>query len=397
MAFCCSAGLAVVSRDHGRRADREGRAQGPPRSRPHRHEERVGTGLGCARRPHRARSPAACHQGRRRRGPPRLLQRLQRPGPAQPARRRAHAGRSGDAAPRPGRRAHRRRARRGRRGDSRSAVSRRFVAATTEKLAELLASDLSVHDAAVLMIDGIMFHECCCVVALLITADGTKIPIGRVGGRHREHDRGQAPAGRPGEPGTCASSGVCSSSSTGARRSPRASSAFSASTPWCNVAPCTSDTTWLTTWIPNSPGASIVSSRAPSTTPTPPGDSSGQGPRRPARARAPDAAASFREGLDDMFTVRRLGASDRLARSLSCTNTIESMISTVRLVSSGVKRWRDPAMVRRWVGTGMIEAQRSFRRIKGYRDMKPLVDAVHTGVARRLSGRRRRSCRTRQV
>ena len=63
-------------------------------------------------------------------------------------------------------------------GDSRSAVSRRFVAATTEKLAELLASDLSVHDAAVLMIDGIMFHECCCVVALLITTDGTKIPVG---------------------------------------------------------------------------------------------------------------------------------------------------------------------------------------------------------------------------
>ena len=104
----------------------------------------------------------------------------------------------------------------------------------------------------------------------------------------------------------------------------------------------------------------------------------------------PSAAASLREGLDDMFTVRRLGASDRLARSLSCTNAIESMISTVRLVSSGVKRWSDPAMVRRWVGTGMIEAQRSFRRIKGCRDMQHLVDAVHAEVARRLAedGRR---------
>ncbi len=86
-----------------------------------------------------------------------------------------------------------------------------------------------------------------------------------------------------------------------------------------------------------------------------------------------------------MFTVRRLGTSDRLVRSLSCTNAIESMISTVRLVASGVKRWRDPAMVRRWVGTGMIEAQRSFRRIKGCRDMQNLVDAVHAEVARRLA------------
>lgn len=64
------------------------------------------------------------------------------------------------------------------RGDSKSAISRRFVAATKEKLAELLSSDLSVHDAAVLMIDGIVFHECCCVVALLVTATGTKIPAG---------------------------------------------------------------------------------------------------------------------------------------------------------------------------------------------------------------------------
>jgi hypothetical protein len=97
------------------------------------------------------------------------------------------------------------------------------------------------------------------------------------------------------------------------------------------------------------------------------------------------AAGQVGEEANDMFTVRRLGASDRLARSLSCTNAVESMISTVRLVSSGVKRWRDPAMVHRWVGTGMIEAQRSFRRIKGCRDMQRLVDAVHAEVARRLA------------
>ena len=64
------------------------------------------------------------------------------------------------------------------RGDSKSAISRRFVTATKEKLTELLSSDLSVHDAFALMIDGIVFHECCCVVALLITAEGAKIPVG---------------------------------------------------------------------------------------------------------------------------------------------------------------------------------------------------------------------------
>jgi len=65
--------------------------------------------------------------------------------------------------------------------------------------------------------------------------------------------------------------------------------------------------------------------------------------------------------------------------------TLESLISTVRLVRGGVKRWHNPAMVRRWVGTGMIEAQRSFRRIKGYKDMMPFVEAVRSAVARRFA------------
>lgn len=64
------------------------------------------------------------------------------------------------------------------RGDSKSAIPRRLVAANKEEPTELHSSDLSVHDAVVLMIDDIVFRECYCVVALLITADGTTIPVG---------------------------------------------------------------------------------------------------------------------------------------------------------------------------------------------------------------------------
>ena len=98
----------------------------------------------------------------------------------------------------------------------------------------------------------------------------------------------------------------------------------------------------------------------------------------------PGAAASLREGLEEMFTVRRLGVSDRLARSMSCTNSIESMISVVRSLTDRVKRWQDARMVRRWVGAGMLEAERSFRRVKGCKDMPTLVNAVHAEVARRI-------------
>ena len=67
-------------------------------------------------------------------------------------------------------------------GTSKSAISRRFVAATEHALAELLAADLTGLDLVALMVDGIRVAEHCCVVALGVTIDGTKIPLGLVEG-----------------------------------------------------------------------------------------------------------------------------------------------------------------------------------------------------------------------
>ena len=61
---------------------------------------------------------------------------------------------------------------------SKSAVSRRFITATETAMAELLSRDLSTLDAAVLMIDGVHFADDVLVVAMIVTADGTKIPVG---------------------------------------------------------------------------------------------------------------------------------------------------------------------------------------------------------------------------
>jgi putative transposase len=70
-------------------------------------------------------------------------------------------------------------------GTSKSAVSRRFVAATERALAELLAADLSGLDLVALMVDGIRVAEHTCVVALGITIDGTKVPLGLAEARLR--------------------------------------------------------------------------------------------------------------------------------------------------------------------------------------------------------------------
>ena len=81
-----------------------------------------------------------------------------------------------------------------------------------------------------------------------------------------------------------------------------------------------------------------------------------------------------------MFTARRLGVTQQLAKNLTNTNCIESMISVARRTTGRVTRWKDGSMKKRWVAAGMLEAERSFRRIKGYRDMPVFVDALRREV-----------------
>jgi transposase-like protein len=90
----------------------------------------------------------------------------------------------------------------------------------------------------------------------------------------------------------------------------------------------------------------------------------------------PDAATSLREGLDDTLTLIRLGVDGQLAKTLSSTNPCESMIEIVRHTQRNVKRWQDGDMRKRWTAAGMLVAQQQFRRIIGYRDLARLVIAI---------------------
>ncbi|MHB1486685.1 MAG: hypothetical protein ACYCS7_14340 [Acidimicrobiales bacterium] len=68
-----------------------------------------------------------------------------------------------------------------------------------------------------------------------------------------------------------------------------------------------------------------------------------------------------------MFTVRRLGVGGNLAGTLTTTNCIESMISIARRSTARVTRWKDGTTKKRWIAVGMLEAERSFHRIEGYK------------------------------
>jgi transposase-like protein len=90
----------------------------------------------------------------------------------------------------------------------------------------------------------------------------------------------------------------------------------------------------------------------------------------------PDAGASLREGLQDTLTLMRLGIGGQLAKTLCSTNPCESMIEIVRHTQRNVKRWQNGDMRKRWTAAGMLVAEQQFRRIIGYRDLAKLVIAI---------------------
>ena len=94
------------------------------------------------------------------------------------------------------------------------------------------------------------------------------------------------------------------------------------------------------------------------------------------KAQHPDAAASVLEGIDEMFTTTELGITGELARCLATTNVIESPNSVVRRVSGRVTNYKDAEMALRWTAAGFIVAEKSFKKLRGYADLKILINSL---------------------
>jgi putative transposase len=93
------------------------------------------------------------------------------------------------------------------------------------------------------------------------------------------------------------------------------------------------------------------------------------------------AAASLKEGLEETLTVVALGLAGPLRAFFATTNAIENVMSSVRDVTANVKRWRKGDMVKRWTGLSFLTAAKRFRRVKGFRQMPALVQALQSKEA----------------
>jgi transposase-like protein len=262
------------------------------------------------------------------------------------------------------------------RSTSRSAVSRRFVAATEAALAELMAEELSGLDLVAIMIDGVHFADHLCVVALGIGIDGTKHPLGLVEGDTENatvvkdllaglRDRGMDTT-RP-----------ILAVLDGAKALTTAVNAVfdHPVIQRCQLHKIRN----VRRYLPDSLAATVESKmRAAYHDPNAlQAEATLHALAKDLEKKHPGAAGSLREGIAETLTVIRLGVPPTLARTLRSTNPIESMIEIARDHSTNVKRWRDGDMALRWCAAGMLEARKQFRRVNGHLHLRALRAALY--------------------
>jgi putative transposase len=97
----------------------------------------------------------------------------------------------------------------------------------------------------------------------------------------------------------------------------------------------------------------------------------------------PSAARSLEEGMEETLTVHKLRVPEQLRRTLCCTHAIESAFSIVETVCRNVKRWRDGDHIERWVGSGLLVAERQFRKVIGYRQIPSLLSSMAAAVSKK--------------
>jgi putative transposase len=266
-------------------------------------------------------------------------------------------------------------------GTSKSAVSRRFVAATAERLAELLARRLDQQRWLVVFLDGFGMGEHLLVGALGVTDDGSKVPLGVAEGTTENKAVCTRLVADLAERGLDASRGVLFVIDGGKALERAIRSVFGAK---ALIQRCRRHKERnVTDHLPEAERP-LVQRRLRATWALGDADQARAELEQLARSldrQRPGAAASLREGLELTLTVTRLGVGGKLLQTVESTNPIESMIEIVRDHAGRVKRWSSGEMALRWAAAGMLAAQGQFRRVKGYQELPQLALALERATA----------------
>jgi putative transposase len=266
------------------------------------------------------------------------------------------------------------------RSTSKSAVSREFVGRTREHLQALMSRSLADIRLAALMIDGIELKGRCCVVALGVTTDGTKVPLGLWDGSTENKTVTAHLLSDLVHRGLDVEQGVLVVLDGSKALRAAVNEVFGP----VAVQRCVRHKERNVLEHLPERDRPAVKQRLRRAWATDDHTLALEGLKTLAAEldrSHPGAASSLREGLEETLTVTRLGIRGRLKRTLQSTNPCESMIETTRRTSRNVKRWQSGDMCLRWTAAGMLEAEQQFRKIIGYSDLAKLATRVERDLA----------------
>ena len=262
-------------------------------------------------------------------------------------------------------------------GVTKSAVSRRFVALSAERMKEWMTADLSKLDLLVIQIDGIHIKEdLILLVAVGVDGNGDKHPLGVIEGATENAAVCQALLDNLVERGL--DPGICRlfiiDGSRALSKAIRNTFGRQAPIQRCQIHKARN----ITERLPKPLHASVRKAlrQAWELDDADKAEKLIRNLARRLEPEAPGVSASILEGIDEILTVIRLGLPTQLRRSLACTNIIENMNGTIRQVCRNVKRWQDASMALRWTSAAMLEAAKGFRRLKAYKQLPTLRAAL---------------------
>jgi transposase-like protein len=269
------------------------------------------------------------------------------------------------------------------RGTSKSAVSRRFVAATMSEMDRWMQRSLGQIELASILIDGLGFTDHVVLVALGVDTEGRKHVLGL-------HEGATENATACGELlDNLIHRGVSSDGtklfvidgSKALAKAIRDRFGERALIQRCQVHKKRNVRDHLPDYMRSSVSATM--SQAYGTRDVVRATKLLENLARSLDADHPGAAASLREGLAETLTVRRLGLPESFARTFATTNAIENLNGTARRIGRNVTHWRDGTMIMRWTCAAMQEAEANFRRVVGAKiGMPVLVNALRKNDAR---------------
>lgn len=271
-------------------------------------------------------------------------------------------------------------------GLSPSSVSRRFIRASAQQLQALQERRLAGYDLVALVLDGKTFAADSMVIALGITLTGEKVILGFVQTATENEVVCAAFLRELGARGLDATQGllVVLDGAKGFRKAVTTVFGAQAVVQRCQ---------WhkrenILAYLPKSQRATWRRKlQAAYQHATEPEARAALGRvRQELRLVNLSAVASLDEGFEETLTLHRLGVFPQLGISLKTTNCLESLNSLVEQRVGKVDRWRTSDQKHRWLAAALLEIEPRLRRIKGYRALPLLRQALLAEVQRPHGG-----------